>query len=323
MEKRKSRKAFSGLLLVEKPYEMVSKDVSRWVQRHFGRQKLGHVGTLDPLASGVLPVVFGKATRLQDYLLEMDKSYEFDIKFGQATVTLDVEGEVYEEMPHDHVNELELRKIATGLVGAFPQVPPLYSAVKYEGKPLYEYARAGRGDEVPLERFKKDVEIHGLELLKFEEDTATFSVSCSKGTYVRVIADTIARNAGTCGHVTRLVRTKAAGFALEQCYSLEFLTENLDRFEEFLIPLGKIPLQLPKWQAVDDDLVRRLKMGQTMHVDMRFFEDGLEQMGDRRVRIHSIDRMLLLDKDSRSFGIGSASILNSGRMAVQMRRGLS
>ena len=317
------KKHFHGMLLINKPYEMVSKDVSRWIQKRFGKQKLGHVGTLDPLASGVLPIVFGKATRLQDYLLEMDKSYEFDIKLGQATTTLDIEGEVYEEKPWDHVTYEGLGQVAAGLVGDFPQVPPLYSAVKYEGKPLYEYAREGRGSEVPLEKFRKNVQIKSLELKSFQNNVASFSVTCSKGTYVRVIADVIARNLQTCGHVTRLVRTSAAGFSLDKCYEIEFLEENLETFEKFLVPVTNIPLNLTRWCAPDEDIIRRLKMGQLMQVDMRYFEEGLDKRSEQRTRIESVDRMLLLDKDKRSFGIGSASILNTGRMAVKMRRGLS
>ena len=126
----------------------------------------------------------------------------------------------------------------------------------------------------------------------------------------------------SCGHVSRLVRTRAAGYELDKCYDLSFLEKNVEKLSSLLIPVGEISLQIPKWQADDDSLVKRLKMGQTMHVDMRFFEDGLEQLESRRVRIDSVDRMLLLDKDSRSFGIGSAVVLNSGRMAVQMKRGL-
>ena len=323
MELVTEKKKLEGLLLVNKPYGMVSKDVSRWIQKRFGKQKLGHVGTLDPLASGVLPIVLGKATRLQDFLLEMNKSYEFDIKFGEATCTLDIEGEIYERMPFEHVTASQLSGIATSLVGEFSQIPPLYSAVKFEGKPLYEYARSGREHEVPLEKFRKNVTIKNLKLLQFSEGVASFEVSCSKGTYVRVIADTIARAAGSCGHVTRLVRSVAAGFPISKSYEMGFLESNLEKFESFLIPLSSIPLEMVKWKASDADLTHRLKMGQKMHVDMRVFEQGLSSMNNCRAKIHSIDRMLLLDKDNKSFGIGSANILNTGRIEVQMRRGLS
>ena len=220
------------------------------------------------------------------------------------------------------VTKDDLVKAASGMVGLFLQIPPLYSAIKYEGKPLYEYARSGRGHEVPLEKFKKHVEIKSLQLLKFDNDIATFEVSCSKGTYVRTIAENIARTVGTCGHVTRLLRTSAAGFRLDQSLSLENTPESLGQIEEALIPLKEIPLGLLKWTAEDGELARRLKLGQKMQVDMRTFEEGLESKNNRRVTIQSVDRMLLLDKDSNSFGIGSASILNTGRMAVQMRRGL-
>ncbi len=323
MGRRGVKQTFHGMLVVNKPYGMISKDVSRWLEKRIGREKIGHMGTLDPCASGVLPLLFGKATRLQDYLLNMDKAYQFEITFGQATETMDVAGKVYEEGPWDHVTREDLEAICQDLEGEFLQVPPIYSALKYKGKPLYEYAREGRQEEVPLDSFKKTVEIKSLKLLKFKGKEAKFSVVCSKGTYVRVIAHTIARRVHTCGHVTELIRTQAAGFDLDQALGLDAIEKFEGVFADLLIPLSEIDLPLPKWIVPDQETTRKLKLGQKMMVDMRYFEEGLSYKGLKRLSLRAIDSILLLDNNNESFGIGSAMALNMGRMAIQMRRGLS
>ena len=127
---------------------MVSKDISRWLVRRLGKLKLGHVGTLDPAASGVLPVLLGRATRLQDYLLDMPKTYEFDIRFGSETDTLDLDGQVIRETAWEHITEAQLRTAIGAFIGDIVQTPPIYSAIKYKGKPLYAFAKdAKAGDK--------------------------------------------------------------------------------------------------------------------------------------------------------------------------------
>ena len=188
MEDRKSKKKLhvNGVLPVYKPRGVISKDVSRWILKNFGKVKLGHVGTLDPMAEGVLPILLGKSTRLQDYLLDSVKSYEFDIEFGYETSTMDQEGERISEAPFDHVTSSDIEKACANIEGSYIQTPPMYSAIKYKGKPLYEYAREGRSDEVPLDILKKTVSIYSCKCTSFNNNVATIVIECSKGTYVRV-----------------------------------------------------------------------------------------------------------------------------------------
>ena len=301
---------------------MVSKDVSRWFEKHLGRCKLGHVGTLDPMAEGVLPMLFGRATRLQDYLLEMPKAYEFDVQFGTATTTGDSEGEVVDERPFDHMPSIEnLQEVANRLLGKQVMPPPIYSAIKYQGRPLYDYARSGESDKVPLDDLARRVTIYEITCLGAEANKATFRVVCSKGTYVRSIACKISDFLDNCGMVTRLKRVQAAGYSIDHCVTIEQIEASLPCLDAHLIPLDQIRLELPCWSVSDGEVVRRLKLGQKMLVDMRYFESGFAD-GDRPAcDFKALDTLLLADSDGRSFGIGSVSLQNAGRIAVVMRRG--
>lgn len=312
-----------GMIVVYKPRGMSSKDVSRWFERRFTRIKMGHVGTLDPMAEGVLPVLFGKATRIQDFLLAGTKCYEFDVKFGTATDTLDLDGEVIGEAPVGDFTLEDIRAVCAGMEGSFTQIPPLYSAIKYQGKPLYEYARSGRGDEVPRDLLRKVVQIDKMVCLQYEEGVGTFRVNCSKGTYVRVLSHHIAETLGTLGVVVRLLRVATGDLDVRIAVSLDTLEQEQESVHKYIIPLANIRLDIPSWHTEDLTLIQRLKMGQEMHVDMKSFETGLTQSDNKRSSIKSLDHMILIDKSGQSFGIGSAVVQNTGRVAVRMRRGLS
>ncbi|RZA14505.1 MAG: tRNA pseudouridine(55) synthase TruB [Proteobacteria bacterium] len=312
-----------GMIVVYKPRGMSSKDVSRWFERRFTRIKMGHVGTLDPMAEGVLPVLFGKATRIQDFLLAGTKCYEFDVKFGTSTDTLDLDGDIVEERPIGDYTADQIQAICSGMVGDFTQIPPIYSAIKYQGRPLYEYARAGRGDEVPRDLLRKVVNIISFECLRYDNGVATLKVNCSKGTYVRVLAHHVAESLGTIGVVTRLLRVATGDLNVERSVSLETLESAMGEVAQYIVPLHDIRLEIPTWHAEDPLLIQKLKMGQEMHVEMKSFETGLIQDAIKRSSIKSLDHMILMDKSGQSFGIGSAVVQNNGRVAVRMRRGLS
>lgn len=312
-----------GLLLVYKPAGMTSKDVTRWFQQRIGKVKMGHVGTLDPLAEGLLPLLFGKATRIQDYLLAGKKAYEFDVGFGVATDTLDADGQVVAHAPKEHITESDLQRICSSMVGEFTQVPPMYSAIKFQGKPLYEYARQGKAEQVPLQLLRKVVHIEELCCLRYSGGVGTFRIRCTKGTYVRVIASHIAEKAGSLGMITRLLRLSSGDLTCQQAHKLEEIEPNLENLNSFIIPIQDINLAIPSWRALDTSLVERLKMGQEMHVEMKAFESGLIHDGVRRATIRSLDHVVLIDNNGKSFGIGSAYVLNTGRMAVRMKRGLA
>ncbi len=312
-----------GLLLVYKPAGMTSKDVSRWFQQRIGKVKMGHVGTLDPLAEGLLPLLFGKATRIQDFLLAGTKAYEFDVGFGVATDTLDADGQVVAHAPKDHITEEQLQAICTSMQGEFMQVPPMYSAIKFQGKPLYEYARQGKADQVPLQLLRKIVQIFELKCLRFVDGVGTFRIRCSKGTYVRVISASIGEQAGSLGTVTRLLRLASGDLTVEKSLTLAQLENSLEGLNDHIIPIQDINLAIPSWRALDTALVERLKMGQEMQVEMKSFEGGLTHDGVRRATIRSLDHVILIDNNGKSFGIGSAHVMNTGRIAVRMKRGLA
>ena len=174
---------------------MISKDVSRRLSPYLRGIRVGHVGTLDPAAEGVLPIVLGGATRLADYFLDTPKVYDFDLQLGVLTDTLDRDGQVLERRPWEHVTLDTARRAVSSLLACEQQVPPAYSAVKYRGRPLYEYARSGRLAEVDFASLAREVQIKRAELLALDGSLLRVEVKCSKGTYVRVLAQKIAEAA--------------------------------------------------------------------------------------------------------------------------------
>lgn len=309
--------------MINKPSGMISKDVSRWVQRNIGRFKMGHVGTLDPLASGVLPLVFGRATRLQDYMLEGYKVYEFTIKLGHSTSTLDSEGEVVASAEWSHVEESDIKSLLPEMIGVYKQVPPIYSAIKYRGKALYEYARSGREEEVPLEQLSKDVRIYGMELLKFEGNLVTLSMTCSKGTYVRTVANDLASRLNTLGHIVYLHRVAASGFNLTAAVDFEDLEKSRSLFFERLIPLEEIPLPLNRWRVRSESDVRRLKTGLVVNVEAKHFYDCLVKCEEASSLPEGVGNVVFLqDRDGSPIGLGMYNSLSCDRIQVKMKRGL-
>jgi tRNA pseudouridine55 synthase len=231
-----------GWLIIDKPIGPGSTEIVSAVKRAlraggYGKMKVGHGGTLDPLASGVLPVALGEATKFAGRMLDSDKAYEFTIRFGAQTDTLDLEGAVIatsEVRPTPAAIEAVLPRFT----GPIAQVPPAYSALKVDGKRAYDLARAG--EEVVLAT--RDVTVHSLALLPpdgEEPDDATFACTVSKGTYVRSLARDIAQALGTVGHVVMLRRTKAGPFGLEPAISLDMLADlgHARRLEQALLPL--------------------------------------------------------------------------------------
>ena len=233
---RYARNDLHGVLPVYKAAGMVSRDVIRHIEKVLGRVKMGHVGTLDPAADGVLPIVFGDATKLQDQLLGIPKSYRFRVQLGVETDSLDQDGEVTKELPvQTHLDAV--KDAVQELLGRQKQVPPIFSAVKYRGTPLYTYVREGRIDQVPMEELEREVEVYSVEFLGFDEQqrSVDLEVQCSKGTYVRVLARTLANKLGTCGHVTRLTRTAASGFKISDTVSLDEIDNNIHDFSKLLV----------------------------------------------------------------------------------------
>jgi tRNA pseudouridine55 synthase len=315
--------ALCGLLPVNKPLGLVSKDVSRKLVRKFGKLHIGHVGTLDPAADGVLPVLLGKATRLQDHLLDLPKSYDLEITFGYETDTLDSEGEVVREASWEHVTEAALANVIPSFLGPIEQIPPLYSAVKLNGKPLYKYARTGKEDAVRPEDLKRRVTIHQLTLQEFNNKTAKLSVTCSKGTYVRTLVKDLATALGTCGTLTRLTRTVAAGVALPEAYDLERIIAGEDQdLAAYVIPLEKIKFGLPRWKTPDNRFESRLLNGLETVITPDMYVRGLHDETGTGMPGPLSSPVLLLNENDLVFGIGSVRTDAMNRITVNMKRGL-
>lgn len=235
----------NGIILVNKPEDFTSFDVCAKMRGILHIKRIGHAGTLDPMATGVLPVFVGKATKACDIMPDSSKAYRANVKFGVETDTLDRTGTVTETFEKKST-ESDIISVLPKFKGEITQIPPMYSAVKVNGKKLYELARQGK----TVERPERKVTIEKLELEKFDEEnqTAVFYIECSSGTYIRTLADDIAKAAGSGAYLTDLVRTKAAGFDISQTFTLEQVQQMADenRVEDAIISVDKIFSDMPK-----------------------------------------------------------------------------
>lgn len=249
--------------MLDKPEGLSSNQALQTVRRLLNAQKAGHTGSLDPFATGVLPLCFGEATKISGYLLEADKSYQATLELGRATSTGDREGQVVQECPLPIADGDQIRALLAGMTGPQQQVPPMYSALKHQGRPLYELARAG----ITVDRPAREIVIHDLELLNWTSPQLVFRVRCSKGTYVRTLAETIAGALDSCGHLSALRRIRAEPFGLDDAISLDQLEQRIDRGQT---PLLTIPQALPDWPRIrlDQEGVMRFRHGNPVAVEM-------------------------------------------------------
>lgn len=208
-----------GILLLDKPVGLSSNSALQRVRRLYGARKAGHTGSLDPLASGLLPVCFGQATKVSGLLLGADKTYRVTVALGARTATGDREGEIVERAAVPVLDAATFRRVAADFHGELDQVPPMYSALKHEGERLYRLARQG----VEVDRAPRRVVVHRIELLALAGDRLDLEVRCSKGTYVRTLAEDLARGLGTVGHVESLRRTGLGPFDLSRTHGLDDL----------------------------------------------------------------------------------------------------
>lgn len=209
----------NGILLIDKPQGMTSHDVVRRVRRLLRTRRVGHTGTLDPLATGVLPVAVGEATRIVQFLMEGDKTYRAVLKLGETTTTQDAEGEVLERRPAEGITPEAVIAAARSFEGVIHQLPPMYSALKKDGVPLYRLARQG----IEVERESREVRIDRLQILDVDLPLVTLEVDCSKGTYVRTLCHDLGLALGTGAHLVALRRTRSGSFTEADCITLEQL----------------------------------------------------------------------------------------------------
>ena len=260
-----SWRPLNGVLLFDKPLELSSNIALQKVRRLFQAEKAGHTGTLDPLATGLLPICFGEATKFSVGLLESDKTYRAQIKLGQNTTTGDAEGEITSS--HDvAVDEAQVQQVLAGLRGEIQQMPPMYSALKFQGKPLYEYIRKGE----TIERELRSVVIHELIMERLSGAELDISVRCSKGTYVRTLAEDIGKALGCGAHLRGLRRTTIAAFSLDHAYTLPQLEAmTSEERDDCLLPLDCMLSDLPRLD-LDSVQVERMAQGQRLGLDLPF-----------------------------------------------------
>ncbi len=246
--RRQKGRAVDGVLLLDKPIGLTSNQALQKVKRLFDARKAGHTGSLDPLASGLLPICLGQATKVSGFLLDASKRYQVTARLGQRTDTGDADGQVVEEQTVPLLDDDAVKRVLAQFEGTQKQVPPMYSAIKYQGQRLYKLARKG----VEVERQARDIEIYGLELLNQEADVLQLDVACSKGTYIRTLIEDIARALGTVAHVIVLRRLGVGPYAEGRLYRLEELEalagQGMGRLDDILLPVDSA---LEHWPSVE------------------------------------------------------------------------
>jgi tRNA pseudouridine55 synthase len=259
---RRNFRPLDGVLLFDKPLELSSNDALQKVRRLFQAEKAGHTGTLDPLATGLLPICFGEATKFSVALLDADKTYHALLRLGQTTTTGDAEGEIIADHPVK-VKQSDVDNVLARFRGEIRQLPPMHSALKHQGKPLYEYIRKGE----TIERELRGVVIHELVLNSFSGNQIDITVRCSKGTYIRTLAEDIGAALGCGAHLTGLRRTAIAHFDLKDGYNWQQL-ESMTQAERdaCILPLESLMPDMPKLQ-LDTEQVQRMAQGQRLGLD--------------------------------------------------------
>jgi tRNA pseudouridine55 synthase len=285
-----------GVLLLDKDVGLSSNDALIRAKRMLKAQKAGHTGTLDPFATGLLPLCFGEATKFSQDLLEADKTYETVVHLGVTTETGDTEGAI-QETREVHTDIAQIEAVLQQFRGPIKQVPPMYSALKREGKPLYEYAREG----ITLERDARQVTIHSLELLSYEAPFLRLAVTCSKGTYIRVLGEDIGKVLGCGAHLNALRRTGVGGLTLDGAVTLQTFSEIAET--ERAACLAPVDALLSSFPAVHlpDAVAARFCNGQRIALG----KEGVTVPDDEgRVRVyHADDKRLLGTAMIREFGV--------------------
>ena len=279
---KRVRDLVDGVLLLDKPVGFSSNDALIKAKRVLNAKKAGHTGTLDPFATGLLPLCFGEATKFSQDLLEADKTYETVVHLGQTTDTGDTEGEVIDTRDVNVTLE-QIHAVLEQFRGPIAQVPPMYSALKRDGKPLYEYARAG----ITLEREARNVIIHKLELVAYDAPMLTLSVTCSKGTYIRVLGQDIGEALGCGAHLNALRRTQVGPLTMENMITLDALIAH----PEPLSLLAPVDALLASFPAVhlNAELVKRFLNGQRLALGK---EPVTVPSAEGRVRVYLDDKLL-------------------------------
>ncbi len=258
MGRRRKGRPVNGIVLLDKALGGSSNHVLQQVKHIYFAEKAGHTGALDPLATGMLPICLGEATKFSQFLLDADKVYEVTAKLGIRTTTSDADGEVVETKPVN-VSAEQLVQACEGFKGDSKQIPSMFSALKHQGKPLYHYARQG----IEIEREARDITIFALDILRFEDDEVDMRVHCSKGTYIRSLVDDLGQLLGCGAYVTRLHRTHVANYPNDKMVTVEQLEALLEQarndgvepktlLDSILLPMDTAVGNLPEYRVADN-----------------------------------------------------------------------
>ena len=320
----------SGVILVDKPQGMTSQQVVSKVKYLFkspnhDSKKAGHTGTLDPMATGLLPICLGEATKFSHYQLDADKTYQATILLGSQTDTGDADGQIVAEALIPQFDHAILENIAQQFLGPQQQIPPMYSALKKDGKKLYEYARAG----IEIERPARDIVIKAIDLTAIDAQQIQLTVTCSKGTYVRVLAEDIAKTLGTLGHLTALRRLKVGSFKIDNAIGLANLEAlSLESRLTHLLPVDAC-IALDTELTLTTEQCARVHMGQRLNVTEQLTDDirsyittAIEQQhyendGDKEDSETLLPHEMpvdirLIDEQGQFIGLGAVSL--NGRL---------
>ncbi|MBN2469048.1 MAG: tRNA pseudouridine(55) synthase TruB [Deltaproteobacteria bacterium] len=273
-----------GLIIIDKPLGITSHAVVQRVKKILHVSKAGHTGTLDPNASGVLPVCLNEGTKLSPFLTDSEKEYEGTLRLGMETDTQDGTGRVIRELHPIAVTESDIEAAFRDFQGTIKQIPPMYSAIKHKGVPLYRLARQGKY----VERVERSVEIRELSILRIALPDITFRVVCSKGTYVRTLVNDIGRSLGSCAYLEKLRRTRSGNFLLERAVTLSMLQDaSLEEIKRrWVISLSAALSSLPS-VTIDDDLCQKVRRGQTVTVEE--FHQKAPQIALRKGTVKVVD----------------------------------
>lgn len=292
MQTKRIKRPISGVLLLDKPIGITSNAALQHVKRLYQASKAGLTGILDPLASGLLPICFGEATKFAQYPTDADKSYDAAIKLGITTDTGDSEGQILTQIK-PNVGIVAVKDAIAQFVGTTLQTPPMYSALKHQGQPLYKYARQG----VEIERKAREVTLHRITLIDFGDDVLRISVDCSKGTYIRVLAEDIGSQLGCGAHLTALRRTQVGRFSLADATTLDSLEAQPEaERDQLLLPIDCLVTHLPKVQ-LEQEGAFYFRLGQSILF----------------AKLEALQRYRIYDEKHEFMGIGAAD--GTGRLA--------
>lgn len=290
----KTKSIVSGVLLIDKPQGMTSQQVVSKVKYLLksdvhDSKKAGHTGTLDPMATGLLPICLGEATKFSHYQLDAIKSYHAIIKLGEQTDTGDAEGEIIATSPVPHVTQAMLQSVTEQFLGEIMQVPPMYSALKKDGKKLYELAREG----IEVERAARPLIIYELSLTPLSDQQLQLTVTCSKGTYVRVLAEDIAKALGTLGHLTALRRIRTGDFEIADAIPLaDFAALDVAARFDKLLAVDACVHSLPSL-VLDDSQSKRIRQGQRLNVKATMLTQQLNLTASQTFRLFDDQQQFL------------------------------